>query len=92
MGIESVKVVAPVNAVRGEPFVDRLKWFWIESVDPLLTVGFNSDQSVVAKHLQMLRYRRLADRQELNEFAHGGVPSPQDVENLTTSWFSDDGE
>ncbi len=90
MVLEFVEAVPPHLAVRLEPSVELDQRLHPDPVETALALRSDGDQAGVAKHPEMLRYRRLADRQALDQSANGPLPGPQLVEDQSPAGLGND--
>src|SRR4029453_4764326 len=80
-----------VFPVRLPPLVDLGEGLCAEPVPALPPVGPNFDEAGFAQHTQVLRDTGLAEVQRTDEFAHGALAAPQQVEDLTARRLGEGG-
>lgn len=69
--------------MRGEPGIQRHQRFGPHAVQPPLRVDTALDQATVSKDPKVLRDRRLAETQLVDEFPHRTFRSGETVEDVT---------
>ena len=82
MLLEAVEVCRPELPIRGEPVVQFRERLGADAVEPPLGVGTRLDQTGVFKHAEVLRDRRLADAEALDEIANRPFAVAEQVEDL----------
>jgi hypothetical protein len=88
--LELVEALPPHLAVGLEPSVKLHQRLNPDAVQAALAGGTDLDQTGVAKHPQMLRHRRLTDRQPLNQRTDRPLPLAQLIEDQASAGLGDD--
>jgi hypothetical protein len=88
--LELVEALSPHLAVGLEPPVELDQRLNPDAVQTALAVGADIDEPGVAKHAKMLRYRRLAHRQPLDQCADRALAAAQLIQDLSPAWLGDD--
>ncbi len=90
MVLELVEALPPHLPVRLEPSVKLHQRLNPDAVQAALAGGADLNQTGVAKHPEMLRYRRLTDRQPLDQHTDRPLPAAQLIEDLASAGLGDD--
>jgi hypothetical protein len=81
MSFELVEPRFPQAPVRLDPLVDGAERFGADPIDAALGVGADVDEAGLSEDAQMLGDGGLADRELVDEVAHGPFRDPQQVED-----------
>jgi hypothetical protein len=82
MGFETIEVRRPHAAIRVEPLVELGQWFGSDAVEATLRVGPDVDETSLPEDPQVLRDRRLADAEPVDQFSDWSLAVAQQVEDL----------
>lgn len=89
MAFELVDAGAPELAVRLQPIVELDERLGAQAIEPSLAVGAHGDEPGVAEDAQVLRHRRLAQRQSIDEDVHRLLSLAQRIEDAAAAGFSE---
>lgn len=90
MFFQTVEAGPPHPAVRLQPLVELDEWFGAKAVETPLAVRANGYKPRLTQNAQMLRHRRLAQGEPLDERLNRMLALTQFIEYLPPVWLRDD--